>query len=131
MIAVIFEVWPEPAQRERYFDLAGQLRAELEDVDGFISIERFESLTEPGKVLSLSFWRDEDAVRTWRTNAAHRDAQRAGITEVFAHYRLRVAGVSRDYGMSDRAQVPTDSAAVWPGRDSPGPSRGGGSGHLA
>src|SRR5918996_2362360 len=106
MIAVIFEVWPKPERRQEYLDIAADLRRHLETIDGFISVERFESLSEPGKLLSLSFWRDEAAVRAWRTFDAHRSAQSRGRAEIFADYRLRVAGVIRDYGMADRAQVP-------------------------
>jgi heme-degrading monooxygenase HmoA len=109
MIAVIFEVWPKPDQRKTYLDLAGALRPLLEQIDGFISIERFESLTQPGKILSLSFFRDEAAVAEWRNLEAHRRAQAKGRGEVFADYRLRIAGVIRDYGMQERAQAPKDS----------------------
>ena len=109
MIAVIFEVTPNPGQRQTYLDMAAQLRPMLERIDGFVSIERFESLTTPGKILSLSFWKDEEAVRRWRTLDAHREAQAAGRASVFAGYRLRVAHVLRDYGMSDRTEVPPDS----------------------
>ena len=109
MIAVIFEVTPNPGQRQAYLDMAAQLRPMLDRIDGFVSIERFESLTTPGKILSLSFWKDEEAVRRWRTLDAHREAQAAGRDSVFAGYRLRVAHVLRDYGMSDRAEVPPDS----------------------
>ncbi len=111
MIAVIFEVWPADGQKQTYLDLAAQLRPELEKIDGFVSIERFASLTNEGKILSLSFWRDEDAVRRWREFEAHRSAQRAGRSGVFRDYRLRVAGVIRDYGMHDRAQVPRGAPA--------------------
>ena len=109
MIAVIFEVWPAPDQAARYLDLAAALRAELAQIDGFISIERFESLTEPGKLLSLSFWRDEDAVRSWRHCPAHRATQTEGRNGVFQDYRLRVARILRDYGLTERDQAPTDS----------------------
>jgi heme-degrading monooxygenase HmoA len=112
MIAVIFEVWPKPERRHEYLDIAAALRRELEAIDGFISVERFESLSQPGKLLSLSFWRDEAAIRAWRNLDAHRAAQRRGRTEIFADYRLRVAGVLRDYGMAERTGVPQDSAAV-------------------
>ena len=109
MIAVIFEVWPADGQRETYLEIAAHLRNQLEDIDGFLSIERFESLSEPGKLLSLSFWRDEQAVAAWRQRESHRAAQIRGRTDVFYDYRLRVAGVIRDYGMSSRDQAPTDS----------------------
>jgi heme-degrading monooxygenase HmoA len=109
MIAVIFEVRPKPGRREEYLDLAGGLRPLLEKIDGFISIERFESLTEPGKLLSLSFFEDEKAVDAWRNTQAHRLVQRKGRAEVFDDYRLRIAGVIRDYGMNDRKQAPPDS----------------------
>jgi heme-degrading monooxygenase HmoA len=111
MIAVIFEVWPKSDQKQRYLDLAAALRPILERIDGFISIERFESLTEPDKILSLSFFRDEAAVAAWRNSEEHRRAQASGRTEIFANYRLRVASVIRDYGMHDRRQVPADSQA--------------------
>jgi heme-degrading monooxygenase HmoA len=109
MIAVIFEVWPKPERRQEYLDIAAALRPQLEQIDGFISIERFESLSEPGKLLSLSFFRDEAAVQAWRNRDAHRHAQAKGRTQVFADYRLRIAGVMRDYGLHDRAQAPQDS----------------------
>lgn len=107
MIAVIFEVIP--AERDRYLDIAAQLRPQLDGIDGFISIERFESLSQPGKVLSLSFWRDEEAVAAWRNTPEHRSAQAIGRTEVFRDYRLRIADVVRDYGMTNRAEAPADS----------------------
>ena len=109
MMAVIFELRPAPGQDQRYFDLAAGLREELASVDGFISVERFQSLTEPNKVLSLSFWRDEAAVRAWRNRAAHRSAQHQGRSGVLADYRLRVAEVLRDYGLNERAEAPEDS----------------------
>jgi len=112
MIAVIFEVVPYMGERHKYLDLAGELRAELEKIDGFLSIERFESLAEPGKILSLSFWRDERAIEAWRRLEPHRDAQAQGRAEVFRDYRLRVAAVVRDYGMSERMEVPADSREV-------------------
>lgn len=111
MIAVIFEVEPHPQTRQAYLDIAADLRPLLDGVDGFLSIERFESLTEPGKILSLSFWRDAAAVAQWRALEAHRAAQGAGRATVFAGYRLRVAQVLRDYGLDDRAQAPADSRA--------------------
>lgn len=112
MIAVIFEVWPANGRRQEYLDIAADLRPLLNDIDGFISIERFESLSEPGKVLSLSFWRDEEAVAAWRSLAPHRNAQRRGRQEIFDNYRLRIAGVIRDYGMTDREEAPADSRAI-------------------
>ncbi|HEY0421153.1 MAG TPA: antibiotic biosynthesis monooxygenase [Acetobacteraceae bacterium] len=112
MIAVIFEVWPAEGEMQHYLDLAAALRGELDGVDGFLSIERFGSLTEPGKILSLSFWRDEEAVRAWRNRPAHRATQAEGRSGVFSAYRLRVADVVRDYGMTERAQAPEDSLAV-------------------
>jgi heme-degrading monooxygenase HmoA len=112
MVVVIFEVWPAPGRRAEYLDIAAQLRPELEKVDGFISVERFQSLGDEGKVLSLSFWRDEEAVRAWRNTEDHRRAQGKGRGGVFADYRLRVASVLRDYGMKERAEAPRDSRAV-------------------
>jgi heme-degrading monooxygenase HmoA len=109
MIAVIFEVWPAEGQRQTYLDIAADLRKLLDEIDGFISIERFESLSEPGKILSLSFWRDAEAVAAWRQVDPHRAAQTAGRDHVFANYRLRVADVLRDYGMDERDQAPLDS----------------------
>jgi heme-degrading monooxygenase HmoA len=109
MIAVIFEVWPAEGQRQRYLDLAAGLREELMGMDGFISIERFESLAQPGKLLSLSFWRDEAALAAWRNGADHRAAQAEGRAGVLGDYRLRVAGVIRDYGMTRREEAPQDS----------------------
>jgi heme-degrading monooxygenase HmoA len=112
MIAVIFEALPLPGRENAYLDAAAALRPRLAEIDGFISIERFASLTEPGKILSLSFWRDEEAVRAWRNVEAHRQVQGAGRTTIFADYRLRVAHVLRDYGMRDREQAPADSRAA-------------------
>jgi heme-degrading monooxygenase HmoA len=109
MIAVIFEVIPKADNAHRYFEIAANLKPMLEATDGFISVERFESLAQKGKYLSLSFWRDEEAVRAWRTHALHRGSQQEGRSAVFADYRLRVAAVLRDYGMFDRAQAPGDS----------------------
>jgi heme-degrading monooxygenase HmoA len=112
MIAVIFEAQPRPGQKQSYLDAAATLRPLLTGIDGFVSIERFESLTNPGKILSLSYWRDEDAVRMWRNVEPHRRIQRAGRQVIFAEYRLRVAQVLRDYGMNDRAEAPVDSRAA-------------------
>ncbi|MBK5105539.1 MAG: antibiotic biosynthesis monooxygenase [Burkholderiales bacterium] len=109
MIAIIFEVIPAPGRRQEYLDLAAQLRPELEKQDGFISVERFASLSNEGKMLSLSYWRDEEAVNNWRRVEAHRLAQARGRGGVFADYRLRVASVLRDYGMSARDEAPADS----------------------
>jgi heme-degrading monooxygenase HmoA len=109
VIAVIFEFWPAEGKTAEYFEIAGELRAHLANLDGFISIERFESVTTPGKFVSLSFWRDEEAVRAWRNVEAHRGAQAAGRGGVFADYRLRVASVLRDYGKSERDEAPRDS----------------------
>jgi heme-degrading monooxygenase HmoA len=109
MMAVVFEVWPRAERRHDYLEIAAGLRRQLEAIDGFISVERFESLSEPGKLLSLSFWRDEAAIEAWRNVAAHRSAQAEGRNAIFADYRLRIAGVIRDYGMTDRAQAPDDS----------------------
>ena len=106
MIAVIFEVIPAPGQRERYLATAAALRSRLEAIDGFISVERFESLTQAGKMLSLSFWRDEAAVKQWREMDEHRGAQKLGRDAMFDDYRLRVASVIRDYGMFERAEAP-------------------------
>jgi heme-degrading monooxygenase HmoA len=116
MIAVIFEVIPHRDRRPDYLGMAADLRPLLDGIDGFLSIERFESLTEPGKVLSLSFWRDEAAVAAWRNLEPHRRTQALGREVAFADYRLRVAHVLRDYGLNERAQAPADSQAVHPAR---------------
>jgi heme-degrading monooxygenase HmoA len=109
MIAVIFEVWPAQDRADEYFDIAATLRPDLEKIEGFVSIERFQSLATPGKLLSLSFWRDEEAVRAWRNLEGHRLAQAQGRSGVFSDYRLRVASVIRDYGLNDREDAPRDS----------------------
>lgn len=109
MIAVIFEVFPAEGKVQEYLDIAADLKPQLEKIDGFISIERFSSFAEEGKVLSLSFWRDEAAITQWRNLETHRHAQEKGRGGVFNNYRLRVANVSRDYGMKSREEVPTDS----------------------
>lgn len=112
MIAIIFEVVPADGQKDHYLDIAAAMRPLAEQIDGFISVERFQSLMDPGKLLSISFWESEDAVEQWRTLAAHRSAQAKGRNGVFADYRLRVAHVMRDYGLTDRAQAPHDSRAA-------------------
>jgi heme-degrading monooxygenase HmoA len=112
MIAVIFEVFPAEGQTEPYLDMAAKMRPLAEGIDGFISVERFESLTTPGKLLSVSFWRDEAALAAWRNLPQHRSAQRAGRDIMFDGYRLRVASVLRDYGMTERAEAPSDSKAA-------------------
>jgi heme-degrading monooxygenase HmoA len=112
MIVVIFELWPTKGRAQEYFDLAAALKADLEKIDGFVSVERFESLTTKGKYLSLSFWRDEEAVRAWRNLDEHRKAQAQGRDGVFADYRLHVAHVLRDYGMSERRDAPADSREI-------------------
>jgi heme-degrading monooxygenase HmoA len=112
MIAVIFEVWPADGRKQTYLDIAAELKPELEKIDGFLSIERFQSLSDETKLLSLSFWRDEAAVKAWRTLEHHRQAQHAGRSGVFRDYRLRVVSVLRDYGLNERAEAPADSRAV-------------------
>ena len=107
MYAVIFEVEPKPGRRQDYLDIAAALKSELERIDGFISVERFQSLADEGKILSLSFWRDADAVTRWREHERHRRAQEMGRNEIFRDYRLSVANVVRQYGMTDRAEAPT------------------------
>lgn len=119
MIAVIFEVLPKAGLREDYLATAARLRPLLDGIDGFLSIERFESLTQPGKVLSLSFWRDEAAVAEWRKLDEHRGAQADGRGRIFEDYRLRIAGVIRDYGMFERDEAPVDSRAINPDADTP------------
>jgi heme-degrading monooxygenase HmoA len=110
MIAVIFEVEPAEGQFDAYLDFAARLRPVLEQMPGFISVERFRSLTNPAKLLSLSFWESEAAVAGWRNRMEHRQAQAAGRAGIFAGYRLRVASVLRDYGLDERReQAPADS----------------------
>lgn len=109
MIAVIFEVMPIAEKANEYFDIATELKPLLAKIDGFISIERFESITTKGKFLSLSFWRDEDAIRAWRNIEEHREAQTIGRNSVFTEYRIRVASVVRDYGLNERTDAPQDS----------------------
>jgi heme-degrading monooxygenase HmoA len=118
MIAVIFEAQPLAGRKDAYLDAAARLKPLLEKMDGFVSIERFESLSQPGKILSLSIWRDEEAVRAWRNVEEHRRIQAAGRASIFADYRLRVAQVIRDYGLNERSQAPEDSkvAHKLPGR---------------
>lgn len=112
MLAVIFELEPRADSKQQYLDIAAQLAPELDGIDGFISIERFQSLSRPEKLLSLSFWRDESAIESWRNLEQHRDAQRAGRGGLFADYRLRVASVIRDYGLQQRDSAPGDSRRV-------------------
>ena len=112
MIAVIFEVWPAQGRKDDYFGIAAALRADLDRIEGFISIERFQSLSDPEKLLSLSIWRDEEAVKNWRNYSKHRESQTKGRAGIFADYRLRVATVMRDYGLTERAEVPEDSRGI-------------------
>jgi heme-degrading monooxygenase HmoA len=112
MIAVIFEGIPHADQSQKYLDIAAQLRPLLDGIDGFITIERFESLYEPGKILSLSFWRDEEAINTWRQLEEHRAAQMQGRATIFRDYRIRIASVFRDYSMFQREQTPLDSRTI-------------------
>lgn len=112
MVSVIFEVWPHPEHRQGYLNWAAELKTELEKMDGFISIERFQSLTDPDKLLSLQFWRDDACLTAWRNLEAHRAAQGAGRKTMFREYRLRIAEVTRDYGLNERAQAPADSRAA-------------------
>ena len=112
MIAIIFEVIPAEGQQEHYLDIAAEMRPLAEQIDGFISVERFQSLTAPEKLLSISFFRDEAALQAWRNLADHRVAQAKGRAGLFDDYRLRIAGVIRDYGMTDRGQAPEDSRSA-------------------
>ena len=112
MIAVIFEVFPADGKREKYLDMASALKPELNKIKGFISVERFQSLADPNKVLSLSFWEDEQSIAQWRNLEPHRNAQKAGRNFVFDNYRLRVANVIRDYGMNNRTEAPSDSKII-------------------
>ena len=112
MVAVIFEVVPAEGKKDEYFSMAEKLRPELSKIPGFISIERFQSVANPGKILSLSFWKDEESVTQWRNVEMHRQAQAKGRQSVFSDYRLRVAHVVRDYGMNDRTQAPIDSRSI-------------------
>jgi len=109
MIAVIFEVIPNPGKKEEYLNIAASLRPELDDIEGFISIERFQSFINPQKVLSLSFWKDEASIQQWRNLEMHRQAQSKGRNEIFQDYHLRIAHVVRDYGMFERKETPEDS----------------------
>ncbi|WP_166416484.1 antibiotic biosynthesis monooxygenase family protein [Cochlodiniinecator piscidefendens] len=114
MIAVLFEVELAEDGKADYLDIAAEMRPLLNEIDGFISVERFQSLTDPSKILSLSFFEDEDAIARWRNLTAHRRAQTKGRDGVFANYRLRIANVIRDYGMFDRTQAPHDSKGAHP-----------------
>lgn len=109
MIAVIFEVEPAAGRRDDYLEIAAEMRPMLDRIEGFISVERFQSLSDPRRILSLSFFEDEAAIARWRNLRAHRGAQAKGRGGIFAGYRLRIAGVIRDYGMVDRAEAPADS----------------------
>ena len=112
MIAVIFEVTPKDGKKDHYLDIAAGLKPLLSEVEGFISVERFQSLTDPRKMLSVSFFENEEALVRWRNVAAHREGQSEGRAEVFEDYRIRIAHVMRDYGMFEREQAPEDSREV-------------------
>jgi heme-degrading monooxygenase HmoA len=109
MIAVIFEVETHKGKQKNYLEFARELRPLVDQIDGFISIERFESITNPGKILSLSFWRDEKAITEWRNISEHRQAQQEGRESIFSNYRIRIAGITRDYGMHKKSEAPQDS----------------------
>lgn len=115
MIGVIFEVEPHVDKKDAYLAMAAQMRPLVEQIDGFISVERFQSLTNPDKLLSLSFFRDEAALNEWRKLTQHRKAQAAGRGSFFKDYRLRVVSIIRDYGMTERDEAPTDSVEVHDG----------------
>lgn len=106
MYAVIFEVQPKPGRAQDYLDIAAALKPELERIDGFLSVERFQSLGTDGKILSLSFWRDAEAVERWRSHERHQRAQQRGRADIFADYRISVVELVRQYGLFDRAQAP-------------------------
>lgn len=112
MIGIIFEVWPKEGRQDDYLSMAAEMRNLLDDFDGFISVERFQSLTEPGKLLSISFFQDQEAVDRWRNTVAHRKAQSMGRQDFFDNYRIRVVECLRDYSNNDRAEVPADSLAI-------------------
>jgi len=112
MIAVIFEAFPSKGKWDDYLEAAAELRPELSKIDGFISVERFQSISDPEKVLSLSFWKDEESISQWRNLEMHRMAQKEGRASIFDNYRLRVADIIRDYGMNEREQAPSDSKTV-------------------
>ena len=112
MIAVIFEVTPKDGKKDHYLDIAAGLKPLLTEIDGFISVERFQSLTDPRKMLSVSFFENEEALEQWRNVSAHREGQSVGREEIFEDYRIRIAHVMRDYGMFGRDQAPADSREV-------------------
>ena len=112
MIAVIFEAFPAKGKWDEYLDMAARLKPELNKIEGFISIERFQSIANPEKVLSLSFWKDEESIMQWRNTGMHRMAQKEGRSSIFDNYRIRIASVARDYGMNDREQAPADSKTI-------------------
>lgn len=109
MIAVIFETWPKDKKYQEYLNIAANLKPELMGMDGFLSVERFQSLNDDKKILSLSFWQDETSVKKWRNSLSHRNAQAKGRNSIFDDYHIRIASVTRDYSMQDRHQTPTDS----------------------
>jgi heme-degrading monooxygenase HmoA len=112
-VVVIFESWPKPeGGKKAYLDIAGSLMPLVQDVDGFISVERFQSVADENKMVAISFWRDEDAVKNWRNVLEHRRVQAGSRKTVFDNYRLRIANVTRDYTMKDRKQAPDDSMDV-------------------
>lgn len=106
MFVVVFEVQPKDGREQDYLDLAASLRPEVERIDGFISVERFQGLAQPKRLVSISFWRDEEAVKRWREHNRHHLAQLSGRGEIFADYRITVAEVERQYGMFERAEAP-------------------------
>jgi heme-degrading monooxygenase HmoA len=106
MFVVVFEVQPKPGREQDYLDIAASLKPDVERIEGFISVERFQSMTNPGKLVSVSYWQDDAAVKRWREHAKHHLAQLSGRGQIFADYRITVAEVERQYGMFERAQAP-------------------------
>jgi len=106
MFVVIFEIQPKPGREQEYLELAASLRPEVEQMEGFVSVERFSSLATPGKLVSISFWRDEEAVKRWREHTRHHLAQLSGRAQIFTDYRITVAEIERQYGMFERGQAP-------------------------
>lgn len=112
MIAVIFDAETTKDTTSEYLDIKAQRRPLLAVIHGFINIKRFQSLTNPDKVLARSCWRDKAAIAAWRTLPQHRAAQGAGSDHVFADNRLRIATVGRDYGECARDQSPADNRSA-------------------
>ncbi len=108
-IVVLFEVTPTKEGMEKYLELASMLKPMLSGFDGFISAERFQSLNNEGKLLSMNVWENEEAIEKWRNTLSHRMSQLEGKNKLFESYKITVCNTIREYSNTDRKNAPQDS----------------------